>query len=60
MDDHTIVPPAQIEHPLPCGDCGRQHLNGDHVKVFSTLQETVWEGCVWCWVKRSAPQQEPK
>lgn len=51
-----ITDPAKEEWPSACPDCGQKHLQGDHVALYSTLRDTVWEGCLWCWVKRTSPR----
>ena len=43
-----------------CSDCGREHLNGEHV-VWTVPSDgkvstrTVWEGCVDCYIRRTNP-----
>lgn len=51
-------------HPTNCGDCGRLHLNGEHIVVNVPMPEPgairkAWEGCVDCWVKRTNPDPTP-
>lgn len=47
-------------HPQPCGDCGRIHLQGEHLafRVVTSVPgeyRVVWEGCVDCWLLRTNP-----
>ena len=45
-----------------CGDCGREHLNGEHVVWTVPTKDdgaestrTVWEGCTDCYIRRTNP-----
>lgn len=47
-------------HPEPCSDCGRTHLQGEHLalQVVTAVPgeyRVVWEGCVDCWLLRTNP-----
>jgi hypothetical protein len=56
-------PEQQQPHPVPCADCKREHLKGEHV-VYTvprlpteddpSAERTAWEGCVDCWVLRTS------
>ncbi len=62
MTDTTIIDVRRQPHPLPCSDCGRVHLVGEHVVVSAPTPKpnetrAVWEGCVDCWVRRTNPAE---
>lgn len=51
-------------YPDPCIDCGRAHLNGEHVVWSAPLAEPnqtriVWQGCVDCFIRRTDPAGAP-
>lgn len=46
--------------PQPCPDCGRTHIQGEHIvwqvpTVEPYGYRVVWEGCADCWVRRTNP-----
>lgn len=56
---------AREPHGKPCGDCGREHLNGEHVQWYVPTAEPngrrlVWEGCIDCYVRRTDPNRTPE
>ena len=46
-------------HRDPCPDCGRTHMQGEHVVWTVPATEggyrVVWSGCCDCWVRRTSP-----
>lgn len=61
MSKNLILRDTQRDpHPEPCSDCGRTHLNGEHLefRVVTAIPgeyRVVWEGCVDCWLIRTNP-----
>jgi len=62
VDDIDLTDSRVQPHPQPCQDCGRPHLNGEHVGFTVTRVPTaddpatermVWSGCADCWEKRT-------
>ena len=49
-------------HLSSCGDCGREHINGEHVVWTVPTNDNgagstriVWEGCADCYIRRTNP-----
>lgn len=49
-----LVDQTREPHQTPCIDCGRTHLQGEHV-MWRPIDRLVWEGCADCWIKRTNP-----
>lgn len=61
---YRLIDPRQEQHQAPCRDCGRTHLQGEHLAMIVPTPEggtrVAWEGCVDCWIIRtSPPTKEP-
>ena len=57
-----LLDPMREHYPKPCADCGRDHLNGEHVcwqvpdnPNNQGSMRTVWEGCIDCYIRRTNP-----
>lgn len=57
-DKPTFVNPSELPAVAPCRDCGREHVQGDHVVWTATDGSINWEGCATCWVKRTNPKPQ--
>ena len=61
MADSTfrLTDMTRENYPIPCPDCRREHLNGEHVAFSVPAPEggtrIAWEGCADCWIRRTNP-----
>lgn len=57
VSSFAILDRGREPYPLPCPDCGRSYLRGEHVVLSVPMatggQREAWSGCVDDWVRRT-------